>query len=68
MYYIYSIQSETTPSKYYVGLTTDIKRRLDEHNAGKSIHTNKFRPWNLVSYSVSILLSKKAFKVQKILA
>ncbi len=54
MYCVYSIQSENNPDKYYVGLTTDIDRRLAEHNAGKSIHTNKFRPWKIVSYTAFI--------------
>ena len=54
MYYVYSIQSENNPDKYYVGLTTDIERRLTEHNAGKSIHTNKFRPWKIVVYTAFI--------------
>ncbi len=51
MYFVYSIQSEVNPDRYYVGLTTDIERRLEEHNSGNSIHTNKFRPWSLVSYT-----------------
>ena len=51
MYFVYSIQSENNPDKFYVGLTSDVQRRLDEHNAGKSIHTNEFKPWNLVSYT-----------------
>jgi putative endonuclease len=51
MYFVYAIQSENNPDRYYVGLTSDVKRRLDEHNAGKSIHTNKFKPWKLVTYT-----------------
>lgn len=31
-------------------MTTDLKRRLQEHNAGKSYHTSKFKPWRLVTY------------------
>lgn len=54
MYFVYSIQSVNNPDRYYVGLTLDVERRLEEHNAGKSIHTNKFRPWTLVSYTVFI--------------
>jgi putative endonuclease len=27
-----------------------LKRRLPEHNAGKSAHTAKFKPWELVWY------------------
>jgi putative endonuclease len=54
MYFVYSIQSENNPDRYYVGLTTNVKKRLAEHNSGKSIYTNKFRPWKLVSYTAFI--------------
>ena len=54
MYYVYSIRSENNTDKYYVGLTTDVERRLFEHNTGKSIHTNKFRPWKIVSYTAFV--------------
>jgi putative endonuclease len=33
-----------------VGMTTDLKRRFQEHNPGKSSHTTKFSPWRLISY------------------
>ena len=48
MYYVYILRSEIEPARHYVGLTNDTARRLAEHNAGKSIHTNKFKPWNKV--------------------
>jgi predicted GIY-YIG superfamily endonuclease len=35
----------------YVGATADLKRRMADHNAGKSAHTSKFIPWELVWYS-----------------
>jgi predicted GIY-YIG superfamily endonuclease len=35
-------------SKRYVGSTDDLRRRLAEHNAGKSPHTAKHRPWTAV--------------------
>ena len=54
MYFVYSIQSENNPDRYYVGLTSDVERRLEEHNAGKSIHTNKFKPWKLVTYTAFV--------------
>ncbi|MEY3197264.1 MAG: hypothetical protein RLZZ59_635 [Pseudomonadota bacterium] len=47
-------RSENNPDRYYVGLTSNVERRLEEHNAGKSIHTNKFRPWNLIGYTAFI--------------
>ena len=39
-----------TPYQENVGITTDLKRRLHEHNDGKSYHTSKFKPWRLVTY------------------
>ena len=33
-----------------IGLTVDLRRRLGEHNSGKSPHTAKFKPWRLVTY------------------
>jgi putative endonuclease len=48
MTFVYILQSETDAAKHYVGLSNDPVRRLDEHNAGKSIHTNKYRPWKII--------------------
>ncbi len=50
MYFVYSIQSEIDPERYYIGITADVMRRLEDHNSGKSVHTNKFKPWNLLIY------------------
>lgn len=50
MHFVYSIKSELNSERYYVGITTDPHRRLEEHNARKSIHTNKFKPWKLEVY------------------
>ncbi|MDX6767283.1 MAG: GIY-YIG nuclease family protein [Candidatus Methylacidiphilales bacterium] len=50
MDYVYLLQSETFPERYYCGLTGDLKARLKLHNAGQSIHTAKFRPWKISSY------------------
>jgi predicted GIY-YIG superfamily endonuclease len=50
MLYVYLLQSLSVESQRYVGITTDLKRRIVEHNAGKSSHTSKYRPWRLVTY------------------
>ena len=50
MLFVYLIESISTPGKRYVGLTDDIDRRLREHNAGKSIHTNKYKPWAIKTF------------------
>jgi predicted GIY-YIG superfamily endonuclease len=47
--YVYLIES-LPEAQRYAGLTTDLKRRIQDHNAGKSLHTSKYRPWKLVTY------------------
>jgi predicted GIY-YIG superfamily endonuclease len=50
MHYVYILRSERFPGQTYVGSTSNLKRRLAEHNTGKSTHTNKFKPWILSAY------------------
>ena len=47
MFYVYLLESLTFPKEVYVGFSENVKQRLKEHNSGKSIHTNKFKPWKL---------------------
>jgi putative endonuclease len=48
--YVYLLEIVSTAGARYVGLTSDLRRRLVEHNAGKSPHTAKFRPWRIATY------------------
>jgi predicted GIY-YIG superfamily endonuclease len=41
-------------------------RELAQHNSGKSIHANKFKPWNLLAY-VALPEKQLAEKVEKYL-
>ncbi len=50
MHYVYLIKSEAFGEQRYVGVTSDLKRRLEDHNSGKSAHTSKYLPWTLVAY------------------
>ena len=50
MFYVYILQSIEQPEHFYVGYTDDLKRRFKQHNSGNSIHTNKFKPWELRGY------------------
>lgn len=53
MYFVYSLESEDG-KHWYVGTTDDVKRRINEHNSGKCIHTNKHKPWKLKSYTAFV--------------
>lgn len=50
MFYVYILTSLVVPDTFYIGFTTDLKKRLEEHNSGKSIHTNKYKPWAIKNY------------------
>ena len=50
MYYVYLIESISAQGERYLGMTTDLKERLQEHNAGKSSHSSKFKPWKMTTY------------------
>ncbi len=47
MYFVYIIKSKTNDG-IYIGTTTNLERRLKEHNEGGSFHTNKYKPWSYV--------------------
>jgi hypothetical protein len=39
VYYVYLVESLSAQSEHYVGMTTDLKQRLRQHNQGRSFHT-----------------------------
>ena len=46
---VYLLRSRRVPEKVYVGVTTDLSTRLDQHNAGLgAAYTAKFAPWRVV--------------------
>ncbi len=49
MYYVYILQSGKDDS-LYIGYTTDWKKRVREHNIGKSLATKYRRPYRLIYY------------------
>ena len=65
MYMVYILYSNDF-DKYYVGMCTDIERRLQQHNAGASKSTKAFRPWKLI-YSEVYESRQEARKREKYL-
>ena len=66
MHYTYILQSQQIPDRFYIGSTSDLKCRLSEHNSGKSIHTNKFNPWEIKNY-IGFEDATKAVEFEKFL-
>jgi putative endonuclease len=46
-YFVYILQSSVDHS-FYIGYSSDISRRLKEHNDGRSRYTRHKSPWILV--------------------
>ena len=53
MYYVYVLFSDRD-RKFYTGFTDDLKRRVDEHNAGRVQSTRLRRPLRLVYYEACL--------------
>ena len=66
MRYVYLIRSLSCPEKRYIGIAYDVERRLQEHNAGQSRHTNKHKPWELMA-KFGFSEEQKAFDFERYL-
>ena len=44
---VYVLKNADPIPRFYVGLTCDARRRLENHNAGRCPHTARYRPWQL---------------------
>lgn len=53
MFYTYILQSNKN-SQLYVGYTSDLKRRIREHNQGLNFSTKKYMPWEIIYYEACI--------------
>jgi putative endonuclease len=53
MHYVYVLMSQKD-GKFYTGSTNNLKRRLDEHNAGKVESTKRRKPFLLIYHEACI--------------
>jgi putative endonuclease len=54
VHYLYILQSEKDHN-FYTGTTSDLRRRLKEHNAGKNFSTAPRIPFKLIYYEAYLL-------------
>jgi putative endonuclease len=66
MFTVYVLKSKVA-KKSYVGYTTDINRRIKEHNSGKGSYTKKYMPWIIV-YTEEFHKENEAKKERSILS
>ncbi len=65
MWYVYVIKSEEKNWKY-VDHSSNLKERINQHNAGKTSATRNYRPFKLVSY-IDVNSEEKAINLEKYL-
>lgn len=65
-FYVYILQSTMSSDRYYIGFTTDLHRRLSEHNLGQSPHTAKYLPWRIQT-AIAFTDKDKALEFEKYL-
>ncbi len=49
MFYVYILLS-LKDKKFYIGFSSDLRRRMIEHDAGKVVSTKNRRPLRLIGY------------------
>ncbi len=66
MHYVYVLVSESDKPESYIGETSDLRRRYEQHNAGKNTST-RGRLWRLAYYEayVSKTSAKKRERLLK---
>lgn len=50
VYYLYSRSHQ----QFYVGVTSDLRKRLGEHNRGLNFSTKPYVPWELIYYEAHL--------------
>jgi putative endonuclease len=63
IYQVYALKS-IVDNRIYVGFTSNLDRRLVEHNSGKTKSSKGYRPWVLL-YSEEVLGSENARNREK---
>jgi len=49
MYYVYLLEC-IKDKGWYIGYTSDLKKRFSQHNSGNGARTTRNKTWNLIYY------------------
>jgi len=47
MHIVYILKSIKDPTRYYVGITQDLDRRISEHNGEVAGYAKRYAPWEV---------------------
>ena len=66
MTYVYILQGTKHQDRFYVGVTRDLRVRLEKHNAGEVSYTAQYLPWRIKTY-IAFSDENHAFAFEKYL-
>lgn len=66
MWFVYILQSMQREERFYVGVASDVDRRLQEHNASACSSTKKNGPWRVKTF-IGFDDRRRAFAFEKYL-
>jgi putative endonuclease len=46
--FVYILNSASTPTRHYTGITSNVRARLTAHNEGRCRHTSRWGPWRVI--------------------
>ena len=52
MHITYILISKREPRRYYIGITDNLERRLEEHNNAENGYSKRYAPWYVKTYIV----------------
>lgn len=50
MHFVYFLRSLSNPAKTYIGETSNLVMRMQQHNSGQSDYTSRFMPWEVEAF------------------
>ena len=66
MHYVYILISAKFPERIYIGITKDLKSRLERHNKGQEEYTKAYIPWRVHTY-IAFSEKDRAYQFEKYL-
>ena len=64
--FVYLLKTVNRPHRPYVGVTSNVARRLEAHNTCLGIYTSRWRPWQLI-VAVEFLDEARALSFERYL-
>ncbi len=59
-HYVYILQAEKEPARFYIGSTEDLPACLKKHRTGEVPHKSQFHPWKIKTQLVFKLRNRFA--------